>query len=480
MNTRVDKASRNKSQAGGTSSSKLASSGKSTFQFADNRPEAITQRKLQDANSASPHVQQLKTYQTIADQFISQTAQRKNSSQQDTLQSKFGPIQKKENNTGLPDHLKSGVENLSGYSMDDVKVHYNSAKPAQLQAHAFAQGTDIHLTAGQEKHLPHEAWHVVQQKQGRVKPTMQLKGAVNVNDDTILEKEADVMGASAIQLASIIQAKTFESQEAVYPLQMKAENNSGTIAYDNVAQLKLDRKDAVALRIYTKDKYDGNPHLTADELQGIHRAAVFKSDNLEQAKAFFDRVAGQAITFSLQALYAPIIKLFTKRFRDGAERERSNLNEVLINLLLVQQGIRPAFLLQWIDYDAVYRPEIKSLIMEVINTFFEDGTFVFKEIDQGLLVIDTLKLKWVKGLIDHYEKSDSSKALGLALGYPAAGEIDSQGQRYFAHIVTPDGGDVMSNICDNVQSLQHFKKFFERVNEISERVLGIKLQLVIR
>jgi len=47
-------------------------------------------------------------------------------------------IQKKENNTGLPDNLKSGIENLSGYSMDDVKVHYNSNNPVQLNAHAYA------------------------------------------------------------------------------------------------------------------------------------------------------------------------------------------------------------------------------------------------------------------------------------------------------------------------------------------------------
>ncbi|MCE7996387.1 MAG: DUF4157 domain-containing protein [Roseivirga sp.] len=113
-------------------------------------------------------------------------------------------IQKAEktNNTGLPDNLKAGIENLSGYSMDDVKVHYNSAKPAQLEAHAYAQGTDIHLASGQEKHLPHEAWHVVQQKQGRVKPTIQLKDKVNINDDTGLENEADVMGAKALQLAA--------------------------------------------------------------------------------------------------------------------------------------------------------------------------------------------------------------------------------------------------------------------------------------
>lgn len=108
------------------------------------------------------------------------------------------PVQRKPNNTGLSDNLKSGIENLSGHSMDDVKVHYNSSQPAQLNAHAYAQGNQIHVAPGQEKHVPHEAWHVVQQKQGRVKPTMQMKGKVNVNDDSSLEKEADVMGAKAV------------------------------------------------------------------------------------------------------------------------------------------------------------------------------------------------------------------------------------------------------------------------------------------
>ena len=100
---------------------------------------------------------------------------------------------KNPNQTGLPDELKAGVENLSGYSLDDVRVHYNSSKPAQLQALAYTQGTEIHVAPGQEEHLPHEAWHVVQQMQGRVKPTMQMKG-VQINDDAGLEREADVMG----------------------------------------------------------------------------------------------------------------------------------------------------------------------------------------------------------------------------------------------------------------------------------------------
>jgi hypothetical protein len=106
------------------------------------------------------------------------------------------PVQKKKNNTGLPDNLKSRMEHLSGHSMDDVKVHYNSPKPAQLNAHAYAQGKNIHIASGQEKHLPHEAWHVVQQKQGRVQPTTSVNGMA-VNDNRGLEKEADVMGAKA-------------------------------------------------------------------------------------------------------------------------------------------------------------------------------------------------------------------------------------------------------------------------------------------
>jgi hypothetical protein len=101
------------------------------------------------------------------------------------------------NNTGLPDNLKSGIENLSGYSMNDVRVHYNSPKPAQLQALAYTQGTDIHVAPGQEKHLPHEAWHVVQQKQGRVQPTMQLQG-VSINDNAGLEHEADIWSQGKI------------------------------------------------------------------------------------------------------------------------------------------------------------------------------------------------------------------------------------------------------------------------------------------
>lgn len=105
------------------------------------------------------------------------------------------------NNTGMPDNLKAGIESLSGFSMDDVRVHYNSSKPATVQALAYTQGTDIHVAPGQEKCLPHEAWHVAQQMAGRVSPTTNING-MPVNDNAALEHEADVMGEKAVQMKS--------------------------------------------------------------------------------------------------------------------------------------------------------------------------------------------------------------------------------------------------------------------------------------
>ena len=100
------------------------------------------------------------------------------------------------NHTGLPDGLKAGIERLSGLPMDDVRVHYGSRLPARLDARAYARGTHIHVAPGQERHLPHEAWHVVQQKQGRVRATTRLRGTPLNASDT-LEREAETMGARA-------------------------------------------------------------------------------------------------------------------------------------------------------------------------------------------------------------------------------------------------------------------------------------------
>lgn len=144
--------------------------GGGTVQFVDNRPKPLEAKMLS-------------------------TIQRKELSDEEAMGGDI--VQMKENRTGLPDRLKAGVENLSGLSMDHVRVHYNSSQPASIQAHAYTQGTDIHVAPGQEQHLPHEAWHVAQQMQGRVNPTAEV-GGMPLNDSFDLEREADIMGSRAM------------------------------------------------------------------------------------------------------------------------------------------------------------------------------------------------------------------------------------------------------------------------------------------
>ena len=107
------------------------------------------------------------------------------------------PSQATRANGNLPAPLRSRMEQLSGIALDDVQVKYNSAHPGKLSADAYAQGNTIHVAPGQQRHLPHELWHVVQQRQGRVRPTTRV-GAFHVNDNPALEREADVMGAKAL------------------------------------------------------------------------------------------------------------------------------------------------------------------------------------------------------------------------------------------------------------------------------------------
>ncbi|MDE1460680.1 DUF4157 domain-containing protein [Spartinivicinus poritis] len=164
----------------------------STYQLNEKNKPAVKQNTTAASSAQRQAVQQHQTKQLFKDN-------RQITAQLQALQQQMQPVQRQSNHTGLPDKLKSGMENLSGMSLDHVKVHYNSSQPAAVQAHAYAQGANIHLASGQEKHLPHELGHVVQQMQGRVKPTTSV-GGVAVNDDASLEHEADVMGAKALQM----------------------------------------------------------------------------------------------------------------------------------------------------------------------------------------------------------------------------------------------------------------------------------------
>lgn len=242
--------------------------------FVDARPESAVLQRLQGVVENSPQVAQLQSMQAMAN---------------------ASPVTRA-NHTGLPDRLKAGIESLSGASMDHVKVHYNSDQPAQLQAHAYARGSEIHLAPGQERHLPHEAWHIVQQAQGRVRPTMQMKGTTAVNDDAGLEREADVMGARAMQMRTRETpppasapaaggAAVAQCVKVAHPENGRWRNLSNEEARDIEQRHELTALDAIAKTsgyiFFQSDKVDGKALKSMLETLNYQNRSLIESWNPE-------------------------------------------------------------------------------------------------------------------------------------------------------------------------------------------------------
>lgn len=232
------------------------------FSQKKNSQEATAEGKPNGLAFNSPQAEHALQLQAMADDFTGRQEQ---------------PSKQVENKSSLPDNLKTGVEQLSGFAMDDVTVHYDSSKPAQLQAHAYAQGSNIHLGPGQEKHLPHEAWHVVQQKQGRVRPTMQMK-SIGINDDMSLEREADQMGDKALEIQPF-SASQFSKTISV-PLSQDVIQGVFTLKYkegkEEEKEEEINEKGDIQKFLERRMEYET---LTKEFDEVIVRKAITKAEN---------------------------------------------------------------------------------------------------------------------------------------------------------------------------------------------------------
>jgi hypothetical protein len=298
-----------KSTGGGSSASKDQEAGdlhrrqasKSSVAITDNRAGASTLQNEMDSLPGSERM----------------VAQRQAISEAITGAGDAAP-----NNTGMPDQLKSGLEKMSGFDLSDVKVHFNSAKPSKVGALAYAQGNQIHVGPGQEKHLPHEGWHIVQQRQGRVKPTAKLAKDVYINDEKSLEREADRMGNIAMQ-----------------PVQQKsAERDSSTKSDKNVCrksnpvQFVLTRArrgqldtivDLEELVAYLRDQRDDRR-----DILSMQDLSQFLS---EQARQWAQNNGLDQDEVETEALYA--LSIIDNQFQpsEDEEEETEEISELVLN-----------------------------------------------------------------------------------------------------------------------------------------------------
>lgn len=112
------------------------------------------------------------------------------------------PLRQKSGGLPLPSEVRTKMETAFSADFSDVRVHIGH-EASSLGAIAYTWGTNIHFAPGQynphtlqgQKLLGHELWHVLQQKQGRVRNP--FGGGVAVVQDHALEAEADRMGIKA-------------------------------------------------------------------------------------------------------------------------------------------------------------------------------------------------------------------------------------------------------------------------------------------
>jgi len=185
MNTHAEKTQENKSQSVVNEEYRQQSRDELTFQFVDNRPEALAQLKLKELISSSPRAREAAQFQAMADNYSAQ---------------KEHPIQKVEK---TQENKSQSVlnENYRQQNKDELTFQFVDNRPkalVQLKLKELISSSPRAREAAQFQTMADN--YSVQQKQNRVKPTMQMNTKMNLNDDASLEKEADVMGEKAFRV----------------------------------------------------------------------------------------------------------------------------------------------------------------------------------------------------------------------------------------------------------------------------------------
>ena len=191
------------------------------------------------------------------------------------------PLEEREHPRARPqgdfNAIRRDLEAQSSVSLSDVEVHYNSPKPAEIGALAYARGTDIYMGPGQEKHLGHELTHVVQQKQGLVRSNGLVDG-MPVNTSPALEQAADNMQVSAA------------------PAVASPSGSDGVVqgVFQDKRGKKLSKKDVKVMTSMMKGAYGNMIDRSIEGSMGSRDRARFQQNDDAYIQAFQDRKASFA------------------------------------------------------------------------------------------------------------------------------------------------------------------------------------------
>jgi len=183
-------------------------------------------------------------------------------------------------------------------------------------------------------------------------------------------------------------------------------------------------------------------------------------------------------------------KFLNLGYIDGTGYKVSSAYDIWINLCLITSKVRPAFMVQWVDY---LDHRVFEYIMGLL-TNYRDGISL-EDVDYRLLfitdpqgVIVTTYYSYYKNKLredysDYFASSYDNLLLGIILGYPAAGEIELQPEdmKYFNNNKQPPGRymfsiygsvrgsgqqQIMGNIYRTSQSRNKLYEFYKHIVDV--------------
>ncbi len=312
---------------------------------------------------------------------------------QDTLIQRYAPngiplqvpvMQAKESPTGkgLPKSVKGKMENSFGTDFSTVQLHTDSSQARDLGALAYTQGENIHFAPGQfdtgsqrgQALLGHELTHVVQQRQGRVQPTVQAKGLA-VNDDKGLEREADEWGGRA----AISQVTKHSPTVAVgLPTQNEASQRADT---QNGPIQKADLKDEELLAELKNPKSKYN----ADELHGMAR-----SHSNANFKTAFGANADDLASDVLVDLYRDIEAIYG--FVELGIIDAVNSVEATANEEKQKQALLQSMMVSCLAMVGAFLPVLTS---SIASQFKNVNVIAWKGVTKAIMATDKAEFKFL-------------------------------------------------------------------------------------
>lgn len=221
----------------------------------------------------------------------------------------------------LPAPLRTQMESAFNASFANVKVHEGN-HVGSVGAIAYTQGNHVHFAPGQfnpntrsgQALLGHELAHVVQQRQGRVKPTTQVNG-LPVNDQSALEQEADALGQKAAQMKTPATLQRQETQDKAANYQITSPKGSED-GYREITAVNQTTNQQIGT-VKIKGSPDRSQMQIADlwvdpahRQQGISKSLIAaanregKKSGYKQARLGVDPEAPGMSTSTLQGIYA--------------------------------------------------------------------------------------------------------------------------------------------------------------------------------